>query len=665
MNFRPLTADEVRALQEQGCRAEDWGAVLVAPDFDPARVWHSTFAGQVRLGACRGWIELHDGVRKPCGIYRSSLQDCSIGQDCYIADVRSLARYDIGDQVAIENVGTMAVVGETTFGNGVRIEVLNEAGGREKPLFQGITAQIAYLIVTYRHDHALISKLYELVDKEVAATKSTRGTVGNGARITDCITVRNVAIGPHTRITGALHLEEGTIASNEHDPVFIGEGVIAKKFIALSGAHIDGAAVVDKCIVGQGVRIGKQYSAENSGFFANSECFHGEAVSVFAGPYTVTHHKSTLLIAGMFSFYNAGSGSNQSNHMYKLGPVHQGILGRGAKTGSFSYMMWPCRVGAFTGVIGKHYANFDTSEFPFSYILESERKSVLQPAMNLCTVGTRRDSAKWPKRDRRRDPDKRDLINFALFSPYTVGRILLGIERLNELEAAAPSDEPYVQYGGVHIKRAKLRPAIDQYEMAVRVYLGEELAKHLEAAGQVRTYGELIQHLYRPRPEAIGRWIDLAGMLAPKQAVQHLIASITAGEVQSLEELRARLKALHEDYEALAWAWCIDVIEKRTGTDFRHLGRAHLVKMLRDWHESVARFNALVLEDARKEFSERSRIGYGLDGSVDERDRDFEAVIGKYEENKFVKEVEAETVAVRERAARLISFVESLPETAP
>ena len=58
----------------------------------------------------------------------------------------------------------------------------------------------------------------------------------------------------------------------------------------------------------------------------------------FAGPYKVTHHKSTLLIAGMFSFMNAGSGSNQSNHMYKLGPIHQGTLERGAKTTSDSYI---------------------------------------------------------------------------------------------------------------------------------------------------------------------------------------------------------------------------------------------------------------------------------------------------------------------------------------
>ena len=228
-------------------------------------------------------------------------------------------------------------------------------------------------------------------------------------------------------------MEEGTIASNEHAPVIVGEGVTAKKFIILSGSRVDGSAMIDKTIVGQGTVIGKQFSAENSAFFANSEGYHGEAVSLFGGPYTVTHHKSTLLIACLVSFYNAGSGSNQSNHMYKLGPVHQGILERGAKTGSFSYLMWPGRVGAFTGVIGKHYANFDTTDLPFSYVLESNGKSLLMPAMNLCTVGTRRDSIKWPNRDGRKDPDKLDLINFELFSPYIIGKIIRGIEVLKDL----------------------------------------------------------------------------------------------------------------------------------------------------------------------------------------------------------------------------------------
>ncbi len=261
----------------------------------------------------------------------------------------------------------------------------------------------------------------------------TQGIIQKGARVINCGDLKNIRIGPDARLEGCIHLEEGTIASSRHDPVFIGAGVIARKFIVQSGSKVDSGGLLANCFIGQGVQIGKQFSAENSAFFANCEGFHGETCSVFAGPYSVTHHKSTLLIAGMFSFYNAGSGTNQSNHMYKLGPVHQGILERGAKTGSFSYLLWPSRVGAFTAIVGKHYANFDTSEFPFSYITEEHGKSVLTPAMNLFTVGTRRDSIKWHNRDRRKDPIKYDLIHFDLYSPYIVDKVIRGIKALTEL----------------------------------------------------------------------------------------------------------------------------------------------------------------------------------------------------------------------------------------
>ena len=87
------------------------------------------------------------------------------------------------------------------------------------------------------------------------------------------------------------------------------------------------------------------------------------------------------MIAGLFSFYNAGSATNQSNHMYKLGPLHQGILMRGAKTSSSSYALWPSRLGPFNVLVGKHMANFDTATLPFSYVNAVEERTTVVPAM--------------------------------------------------------------------------------------------------------------------------------------------------------------------------------------------------------------------------------------------------------------------------------------------
>ena len=235
--------------------------------------------------------------------------------------------------------------------------------------------------------------------------------------------MKNVRIGDYAYISGACRLSNGSINSNEAAPVRVGDGVICDDFILSSGSHVDDGAMLTRCFVGQACKLGHNYSASDSLFFSNCQGENGEACAIFAGPFTVTHHKSTLLIAGMFSFMNAGSGSNQSNHMYKLGPIHQGTLERGAKTTSDSYILWPARVGAFSLVMGRHVNHSDTSNLPFSYLIEQNNTTYLVPGVNLRSVGTIRDAQKWPKRDGRKDPNKLDFINYNLLSPYTVQKM--------------------------------------------------------------------------------------------------------------------------------------------------------------------------------------------------------------------------------------------------
>ena len=388
MSHRKLTDSEITALQNQGCFSSDWSAIEVAEPFSSASIHHVRFTGKVKLGTLGGEVVTGDGVSRTSGLFNSHIQDCELGNHVLVDQVHLLKNYRIMDGVVLEQVHSLSVDGTSSFGNATEIEVLNEGGGRELLIFDRLSAQLAYILVTYRHDARLIGALNGMIRDHAAAGSSAKGTVGTGTEITHTGTIQAVNIGESASIRGASLLKNGTIASNREAPVYVGENVLAKDFILLSGSRVDGGAMVDKSLVGQGVHIGKQFSAENSVFFANSEAFHGEAVSVFGGPYTVSHHKSSLLIAGMYSFYNAGSGTNQSNHMYKLGPVHQGILERGSKTGSFAYLLWPCRIGAFSVVMGKNLASFDTSDFPFSYINVDNEKSILTPAMNLFTVGT-------------------------------------------------------------------------------------------------------------------------------------------------------------------------------------------------------------------------------------------------------------------------------------
>ncbi len=654
--MRDLTQAEITRLQTLGCRAEDWCGVQVADPFHPDRIRGVHFQGRVSIGVLDSQVNVDGSLKRPSGLYDSTLSDCTFGDNVYICGVSRLANYDVDSGVVVENVGSIVCDGQTCFGNGLQLDVLNEAGGRTLPIFDRLSAQIAYLMVFYRHDAALIERLSAIISTYAEGKTSQRGRLGFAACLRNTNTVLNCWVGPYARIDGALQLEDGTVASCREDPTLVGQGVIAKHFIVQSGSKVDGATIIDKCFVGQGVTLGKQFSAENSLFFANTEGFHGEAVSMFAGPYTVTHHKSTLLIAGLFSFYNAGSGTNQSNHMYKLGPVHQGVLERGCKTSSASYLLWPCRVGAFSAVVGKHYSNFDTSDLPFSYITEEQGKSVLTPAMNLLTVGTRRDADKWPARDKRKDPCKLDLIRFNLLSPYIVAKMVRGAGILLKLQAETPRKQEFVTHQGINIRRLMLKTCARYYEMGVHIFIGDCLSARLEQVAAPLAQKELLSIL---TPQSIGvhEWADIGGMLAPRELLQTLVDAVKSGEVQNIENLISWLQTIHAAYEEAEWAWCVQLVEKRLGTRLSQMTGEHLMKIIADWSKSRTRLNNMIAADASKEFHPQAQIGYGIDGGEDERKLDFEAVRGTYDDNRFVRELREDSERVEARAKRLHSLL--------
>ena len=161
-------------------------------------------------------------------------------------------------------------------------------------------------------------------------------------------------------------MENGSVNSNSHDPVYIGDGVMATNFIFSSGSYIADSAKIINCFIGQACKVSHNFSAHDTLAFANCTFENGEACAIFAGPYTVTMHKSSLLIAGMYSFLNAGSGSNQSNPMYELVPIHQGLVERGSNTTRAFYILWSANIGSFSLVLVRPFYPSDLSIFPFS-----------------------------------------------------------------------------------------------------------------------------------------------------------------------------------------------------------------------------------------------------------------------------------------------------------
>jgi hypothetical protein len=616
-SYTPLNADQVKQLQAQGCSAGDWKKVLVADGFDPAAIARASFSGTMRIGSTAGAVKTSHGMEKPAGIYDAALIDCTVGDRCRIAGVSiHVARYDVADGACIEDVGVLQANPGAAFGHGVEVEVLNEAGGREVVLFDGLSSQFAHLLCLHRYRPELVKRLRAMAAAEAAKARSDRGRIGAGAKIVSCREIIDVHVGPAATVAGAASLVNGTILSSPEAPTTVGTGVIARDFIIAESSRVDGGAILNRSFVGQGCQMGKQYSVENSLFFANSEAFHGEACSVFAGPYTVSHHKSSLLIAGLFSFYNAGSGTNQSNHMYKLGPCHEGKLERGCKTGSFSYMMWPCKLGPFSVVLGKHTSTFDTSDYPFSHHeARGDGKCAMIPGLHLTTVGTVRDGAKWPGRDRRKGAVKRDVLSFAVFSPYTVGKMMKAVQALKSIHEATEKSVEEVSVGGALVRRPILRTGQKFYRTGIEMYLLEKVMERVEAAA-ASGKPDLAKAFAVPAGAVFSRaWVDIGGQLMPRDRLLKLEEAVEKGAISTAADLAAEFQRIHAAYAHDEWAWVVEAWREHFGKDLRSVGAVEVLEAASEYAKVKGKFLSLVVADSEGEFDEQSRSGFGQDGA--------------------------------------------------
>ena len=639
-NYRKLTEVEIEQLKVQLCSAADWGQIEVAEGFLPETVHHTRFSGHVRLGVFSKEFCLPGGIRKPSGIAYATLHNVTVGNDCCIENVKNyIANYEIGHDTFIENVDIILTDCVSSFGNGVEVSVLSETGGREVMIFDHLTAQTAYIMALYRHRPEMIARLRGMITRYVESVSSSVGVIGSNVVIVDSGYIKNVKVGDYCKIEGASRLKNGSINSKREAPVHVGVGVIGDDFIISSGSSVEDGVTFSRCFIGQACMLGHNYSASDSLFFSNCQGENGEACAIFAGPFTVTHHKSTLLIAGMFSFMNAGSGSNQSNHMYKLGPIHQGIMERGAKTASDSYILWPAKVGAFSLVMGRHVSHQDTSDLPFSYLIEQQNTSFIMPGANLKSVGTIRDAKKWPVRDKRKDPVLLDQINFNLLSPYTIQKMLNGISILKELQRVSGINSDAYTYQSGKIKKSSLKNGLKYYGLALDKFLGNSLITRI--MGSDATDIEGLREAFAPKSSyGEGDWVDLAGLIAPKAAVESLLDDIQSGAVGDADAVNEAFAKMHKMYYQYEWKWAYRVIQEYYGVDFGTVTAEKLIELVQKWKDSVVGLDNMIYEDARKEFSLSMMTSFGADGDEAQRKEDFMQVRGSFfESDPFVTSV--------------------------
>ena len=588
MMYRLLTDEEIALLEDHGCQAENWEAIMVAEDFKPTYVHDVTFYGDIQLGVFEKNIEVSRGFLKHSGLRNATLRNVCIGDNSLVENIGNyINNYTIGEECYISNVSTMETTEGATYGEGNLISVLNEVGEGNITLFGELNSQLAAFMVKHNADRELRERLRQMIGEELKRTLPERGTIGFGVKIVNTREVVNTIVQDNCEVNGAARLFDCSLLSAAGSGVYVGSGVICENSIVADGSSITNDCNLQDCFVGEACQLTNGFTASGSVFFANSYMSNGEACAAFCGPFTASHHKSSLLIGAMFSFYNAGSATNFSNHAYKMGPMHYGILERGTKTASGAYILMPANIGAFSVCFGKLMHHPDTRNVPFSYLIAYGDIMYLVPGRNLNTVGLYRDIHKWPKRDIRPRSGQKSIVNFEWLSPFTVNEMLQGKQILEKLREAQGEMVAEYNFRGYVITNNSLNIGLRNYDMAIKMFLARCVEK------------------YGPNEPASTtgwrQWSDLSGLLLPESEELRLIEEIKNREITNIQSVTDRFGEIGERYEQYEWAFAYRLINEYNG--IAQPTHADWQEIIDQGREAKQQWIATIKEDALKEYN--------------------------------------------------------------
>ena len=592
-DYRPLTSEEIEVLKSNDCWAEDWTSVNVAEDFKPNFMHRVMLYGEVNIGAFNKNVEVSQGFVKHAGINNATLRNVTIGDDCLIENVGNfINNYTIGDDCYISNISTMETTEGATYGEGNLVSVLNEVGEGNVILFSDLNSQLAAFMVKHFSDKDLKEKIRQLIKTDIDNKMPERGQIGNNVKIVNTKEITNCIINDFCEVNGASRLSDCTLLGSAHGNVYIGTGVIAENSIIAEGASVINSVKIQDCYVGEACQLSNGFTASTSIFFANSYMSNGEACAAFCGPFTASHHKSSLLIGGMFSFYNAGSATNFSNHAYKMGPMHWGILERGSKTASGAYLLMPATLGSFSVCFGKLMHHPNTRNLPFAYLIADGDKMFLIPGRNITTVGLYRDIKKWPKRDLRAAENRKSIVNFDWLSPFSVGEILKGKKILESLREVTGDNVSQYLYHEYIIPASSLHKGIKYYDIALRIYMGAVLKRVLKRDPAITP----------PATQTgIGDWDDLSGLLLPVSEEERIVNDLQDGTIDSIQQLIERFEEIDANYRQYQWAWTYKMVCDYYGISEITLEDANRIH--EDYIKARRSWIAEIKKDAEKEYA--------------------------------------------------------------
>jgi hypothetical protein len=626
--YRKLSAGEIETLVHNRNISDNWNNILVSDAFTADLVMDCKFFGLIRIGKLEPYYLEFNNLRRPVGLYSSTIISSDLGDNVVIDNVNYLSHYIIGNDVMIVNTNEVATTDHAKFGNGILkegepesiriwMEVCNENGGRGIIPFDGMLPGDAYLWSRFRDDKILQNKFKEFTEKKFDNKRGYYGKIGDRTVIKNCKIIKDVLIGSDAYLKGANKLKNLTINSSADARSQIGEGCELVNGIVDYGCRIFYGVKAVRFIMASHSQL--KYGARliNSYLGNNSTISCCEVLNSLIFPAHEQHHNNSFLCAALLNGQSnmAAAATIGSNHNSRSADGEI-IAGRGFWPGLSVSLKHNSKFASFCIIAKGAYPSELNIPFPFSLISnnESENELVIMPAYwfmyNMYALA--RNAWKYADRDKRND--KTQLLEFDFLAPDSVNEMINSIFLFEKFTGKAYADKfekgkKYSEEKIIDLGKKLLagkKEIVDELEIfaegsennkrktkLIKVYRAYHLFKELISYYAVK---QLIDHIKNnqlkkfeqiqeslPTRSVLSEWKNVGGQLIPKNSLEKFIQQIdNSNKIKTWEQVHQFYKDEGESYLKNKLFHSLAALKKIHGIDIKKISAKQFKNLLQN-----------------------------------------------------------------------------------
>lgn len=673
--YRGLVAFEIEVLVRNRNTSDNWNNILVSDAFNPEQVHNCKFYGLVRIGKLEPYYLEFKNLRRPVGLYNSTIISCDFGDNVVIDNCNYISHYIVGNEVIVVNVNELATTDSAKFGNGaikvgepeslrIWLEVCNENGGRKIIPFDGMLPGDAYLWTRFRDDEKMQSRFKEFTLKKFDTQRGYYGVVGDRTVIKNCKIIKDVNIGSDAYLKGANKLKNLTINSSAEATTQIGEGCELVNGIIDYGCRIFYGVKAVRFFMASHSQL--KYGARliNSYLGNNSTISCCEVLNSLIFPFHEQHHNNSFLCAALLQGQtNIAAGATIGSNHNSRSPDGEVVAGRGFWPGLCVSLKHNSKFGSFTIIAKGDYPAELNIQVPFSLISNDEANDslIVMPGYwfmhNMYALA--RNSWKYGDRDKR--TVKKQFIEYDFLAPDTINEILAALELFERLTGEAwkrkyngssgdatrigrdllEKNDPSLKNLEILadgfentsrvVKLVKVPQAYKLFKELVRFHAGTQILAFVKEH-KIKSLDELASLLPRP---VLSQWNNIGGQLVRSEDLEKTISRIKSGKIKSWEDVHGFYLSQADRYSKEKLSHALAALKKISGFTITRSKKEELQVLLHDSVRTRQWMVEYIFKSREKDYLNPFRLMvYG-------NEKEMTKVVGSLTDNPFILQEQA------------------------